>query len=550
MWTDRGRRRVISWIIAELFEELIYRDILSAKEVNRLYLTLGNQCGLFDLLPRNLPPDPKQLLQGLTERRAKMATTPGAHQAVIFHRKEGVAPPDEYLKKVVSQFDTANGQSLVDGGKLETLTDDKEQNLNLDGLKQVLSEYKQESVFFFGKASKAYTKEDVQPFVLISKDKEPQIAVYLVGELNDEYDHESKAHSTAYYIAHEYIKDKLLDMWENLSENLDNMVTAMGKPRFRDDLIKSCIGEGTILFHFANGNILQISKNPKAMGFDNGNWWTSDTLGYTEEAVGKVPPSDAKPLSALERRRQLLATGTSAPTTTAAAAVPTSSDKATGPKIPESASSESAPVTVLEDGLVKCPYTFAKDPKARRSWFYRNFKLEKDKDGNAKLPENWQTIPGLPPEQLKADSKLKDRIKSMDKLGVVKESVSKAVHETRPPWLIGEQERTAVRKLLEPYGLESASLLTFEQLDQAHNQMATFSEQLGYPLELALLLPDTVFNQLVRTYPHAANALLASARHLITTELREEMQIELTEMRKEAKDKERISKGDQKRVAM
>lgn len=551
MWTDEWRRRVIAYSITLLFEELEYKEIVTWKEIHKLYELLGNQCGLFDLLPRNLPPDPKQLLFRIQHRRSlDMATTPGSHAGVILHRKEGVSPPDAYLEKLCTQFNTCNGQAMVEKGAVDTLQDNSA--LDLDGLKELLKDFPNEMVLFFGKNDVEYHGDDLQPFELISKDKKILLAVFIEGNFPDTFKHDESAHSKPFFVVNEYLREKILDMWELFSENIDNMTTALNKTSTQRDLLSTCIGErGSLVFVASNGKIIQISKNPQSAGFDNGAWWTSNTLGYTGEvasptATAETPAVDAKPLSAAERRRQQLAAKRGPPV---AAAAPVSPAKETKASVPvtstpaaavaqavktEKTETKAAPNEADTTGIT-IPTNY--NENARKSWFYRNFQLPINKqNGKPQLPQGWETMTSMPANLLKPESKLWERIKSMDKLGTIKDSVSKAVQDT-PPNIIGPAERDACRKLLADYGVDSPKLLTMEQLTKIHGQELTFSEQLGYPLELALFLPKNMFNAIIRTHPHVANALIDSARHLILQYLSDEVMAEIDGIRAEAAEK-------------
>ena len=225
---------------------------------------------------------------------------------VIVVKNHGLLVPAKAVETLLSVKSNTFGVSVV--------TKDEKGFLNLtaiqDGnpadaktLGEIQQEYKDAPVIFMTDTlNKGYLQEDLQPFQLISnKDDEPELVVFMAGEYND-FAKKDSTHTGAFFAAHEYLRPKMLKLYDLHGADISKVMLDMDDPSFKMEMERLGTTDTSVVFMASSGKIKAFSRNENKRSFDWG--WMSNHLGYVEVAKKeevKTKVEEPKKLSLLDK---------------------------------------------------------------------------------------------------------------------------------------------------------------------------------------------------------------------------------------------------------
>lgn len=142
-------------------------------------------------------------------------------------------------------------------------------------------------LFYLYEATEGFKTEDIQPFTILTDDKEnPLLAVLLDGAFERHV--EDNGHTPEYNAAFEYLHDRMTDLYAIAHGDLGKVMDLMRVPRFIKELT-AVIGEGnSVTMLAATGEIMSfgpvkdIRKEP---------WgWSTNYYGFGEKKI-EAPPA-------------------------------------------------------------------------------------------------------------------------------------------------------------------------------------------------------------------------------------------------------------------
>jgi hypothetical protein len=154
-------------------------------------------------------------------------------------------------------------------------------------------------VFFLGNSPKGFHRDDIMPFVLLTKGKtsegkdKPTVCVLLDGDFSP-YHKADSSHSEHYLFAHEFLKPKIEKLNKIVSGDLDKLAEAIKDSE--DDILARDIPTGIVVFVLGNGKIVRMTKKYDSFR-DTSFGFTSDTYGWIEKAQAPQPTAPEAPAS-------------------------------------------------------------------------------------------------------------------------------------------------------------------------------------------------------------------------------------------------------------
>lgn len=215
---------------------------------------------------------------------------------------------DDFLEKALTDYNTALGIAVAEGGKVETLIFDPAETDLLSSALEAQETFKDSPLFmhFYHADDDELTVESLQPFNIISNDKdEVLLSVMLEGEgflgLTDE---EGKPHSNEWLAVQQILGDQLCDLYEENGSDLAKLLTELDKPEFRKELRELLLPRGQLHVIPAEGKPLGFIVDDKNVGKEFSWGYVSKTLGYTEEVAKVEKPEPPKKMSFKDRIAQ------------------------------------------------------------------------------------------------------------------------------------------------------------------------------------------------------------------------------------------------------
>lgn len=514
-----SRKWLYEYSITCLFEELYFLGIAKQEEINDLYHMFGHNCGLLGLLPQPIPRE-----GGVTpslQRREPMAAETPSFKGVIIHRKEGAVPSDDYLKKVIAEYDTCHVHMIVDDGAVVPLVQDNTIP-SLDDIKTALTEFPQEAVLYFGKSNVkgGFSDDDMPPFEIIPN----HLYCFIEGDLVN-FQHPESEHSPAFFAVQEFLIDETKDLYERYSENIGEVMKVLDVPTVRKRFALSALKpRGSMILIGSNGQFLTISMNTDAAlyGAETGKtWWTSNKLDYKEgEAAVETAAEPPVKESAVDRLKRIKAERDAAKK---APVDQKAMEQVTKPPKTDTAPAKDAPYMIM------IPPNF--DVKKKLGWIRDNLNLVIGKDGKPKMPEGWESAKGFPNTAFKPSSPLLEQNKSLANLDQVAKGAAKLAAEEIVTTIPINQRQVMYKDFLDK--LTNDKLLSPDQirseadLNPDWNNQLVMTDGKDYDFIKTLFWPTNAFKKLGHTFYQGNICWSVSARNFILENMGKQVQEKL-----------------------
>lgn len=364
---------------------------------------------------------------------------------LIVTKQPGKIISPEFLLEAITTHSTAVGFAVAkDGQVIHDVFDPGEKDL-MDAVEKTMEKYKDSAVYFhFMKADEGELEvpEDLQPYVLLKKGDQTQLALMLEGDFPAYAD---KGTTPETVMVNEYLKAKVEGIYKESSSNLNTLMTKLDSASIRADFKPQLLPRGVILWIPAKGRPFAMSENKIAQAFTWG--FASKSLGFptdivkeeVKEPVAKAPVQPertAKPLTfkekaALKAALALEQANKEKPQETAPVADPAEKKEdvktmppgpTNNPPADPAKTTEETPFSYNEAGVLICkPRTGCTWDEAKSFW-KRNCSLSVPND-------QAEVYSGFPAASLRQNSPLFDRMKKEQMPTQIQEAMDKAAKE-------------------------------------------------------------------------------------------------------------------------
>jgi hypothetical protein len=357
---------------------------------------------------------------------------------LIVTKRPGKIIKENFLLEAVTTHPSAVGFAVAkDGIVVHDVFDPREKDL-LDAVQKTMEKYKDSTVYFhFMKADEDEIEvpEDLQPYAILKKGDQTQLAVMLEGDF-PAYVKDSLSPETN--MVNEYIRKKIESIYKDSGNNLNTTLTKLGSDVVRADFKPQLMPRGVVLYIPAKGQSFAMTENKLGGAWTWG--FASKNLGIVtdivpetvKEPVAKAPvqmEKTAKPLTFKEKAALALeqagGPGVAAPTPE----VKPEEKKDDVKTMPPGPSNNPPPDTKTEDvffyneeGVLSCkPRTGCTWDEAKAFW-KRNCSLSQ--------PANQAEVySGFPAANLRPNSPLFDRMKKEQMPTQIQEAMKKAAEQ-------------------------------------------------------------------------------------------------------------------------
>lgn len=220
-----------------------------------------------------------------------------SHSAVVVFKEKGKVLPDAFLEKVLKENPSGFGYAFCADDQPGEVLVSPGASATLEEVKEVQNTFDSSAILFcFCKTDNTDTT-DVQPFKIITDDKEK---VLLAGVLEGEYTiyGEPKSPKPASHFAlFKHVGPRLNQLHRLVKGDVNGFIEELSSQVQQDEFTSMSLkGEHSVIaLMFPNGKVLTFTGNCELSEFPWG--WTSNTYGYTETAE----------LSAKDRMKAILA---------------------------------------------------------------------------------------------------------------------------------------------------------------------------------------------------------------------------------------------------
>jgi hypothetical protein len=292
---------------------------------------------------------------------------------VIIRKDAGQVMPIDYIEKACAANQSFWGVAFPSTGKLSyDLAGEKPTPEIVDENQKAFQEYP--VVLYLGSASKDYSPDIQQPFVLLGPVEDPLMVGFLDGDFKNYEDKANPKHTGEYICVQRYLKPKLEKLFRLCGNDLSKLVEEINADDFETDMDRTYGIHGTVVLLTATGECFEFAKNTNQQNYPWG--WTSQNYGYTEEEPAKMEPTPAVRQSNLLKLKAAVAEKKTAPSNVVKLTQPTVDNGTNEPPPGRDAS------TCV---LLKPPKNITKS-KNRKRW-YKSF--------GGFVPNNWQQCPAV-----------------------------------------------------------------------------------------------------------------------------------------------------------
>lgn len=229
----------------------------------------------------------------------------------IVHRKKGCLIPKSYVETLWKLSPNTFGWVKVNGKDGMTITHAKD--VSLEGLEAEMAGSDSAAWYFVGKYPATYSEFDVQPFIAMCEDDDPDkplIASMITGEWIVK--EQKSPHIDAWH-ANDYLIDKLQGLSEATGGDLDKISQLVRSKSFMTDVMNNCKSSGTCVIVEADGGMRVLEQDNK-FSREFSDWgWTSNVHSWVPDKVvtGSDAPREKEPVkkSFAEMRGKPVATG-------------------------------------------------------------------------------------------------------------------------------------------------------------------------------------------------------------------------------------------------
>lgn len=472
---------------------------------------------------------------------------------VTIVRQAGKTFPPDVLDKLIAQYPSSFGATLIENGKMDVLAASSVASKDL--LLEMLNTTGKnvDIMLSFGKSDGELSDDDLQPMVILEHDEEGTPVADLVLALSGEFagaDIPETTH-TEHFFAASKVREEVVMVHTEMEGDLEKTIKAIDGPRFRKFAQNLMLGAATLSFMASNGKQVTIKTTDKDQTTSWG--WSSVNLA-NPPGVHAVPEKkvEAPPMSAMDKLRAKMAAGK------AGTAVVEPAEKEEKPNADK-------PVLKLPDNKGSVPaisdrnLAIAGEPKGMKNgrFYPENVLALKAQKGwygvnrttgrkNAEGKEDWASNPGIAPEELRPSSPLYDRLRSFSDLpraaageaneeapGDAGDHGDTAPHHIEAPGKApgsgepAKQPGAVVSQ--EDLPIIQPNMRTSIKTDFLANRITTFNqdpkaleleqklpshqEQTGYKLEDALTWTFITRKEYCRRYPQAAALLMGNIIH-------------------------------------
>ncbi len=320
---------------------------------------------------------------------------------VVVHENKQI--PEKFLDILLDKHKTSVGYAVKNSyGVVEM------ENLSEFDLKTTVREiertYNGNTICFHFSNEQEPAEDDTQPFPIIIEGEDVKLCVLLEGEFPG-YAEVDDDHTNEYCAVDQYLKETLVDLYEENGKDLEKMLQAADEAKFRKNLLNLLRPRGYILLVPGVGEVTSFAMDPDVGSYEWG--VASKSFGYTE--IVEKPKEEEKPVTKTGGLRDKLKLKQQETPFT---------DK------PSEAKTSVPPVPLKQEDHIFCEASV--QGKARRRWIRKNFGLTDDK-----FPGGWEGNYAWPVSSLLPNSALKAGLKA--KQEEVKKDETPSVITEVPP---------------------------------------------------------------------------------------------------------------------
>lgn len=440
----------------------------------------------------------------------------------IVRKNPALLIPSAYITKLTDKYKTGFGFAMIDNNSIQMMgvkaSELKSPMTLATAFEETQKAFKDSTILFHCLSADApLPADEMQPFTLVIKDKQPVVVAALEGGFIT-FDRPGTNHTNEYHAVNSFLKEEIQATFTEaegatLNDKLDKMLEMLDNPRFRRSLQNILVPRGVITIMTQNDKILSFAKNETGQSYDWGE--VSDKMDYVEETA---PAAAAGPTFAEKLAAMAKGTPVDEPST-----IP---KPASVPAIPPKPDVEphNIPKTATSVGALNSHRIFPPPKltgKAFKKWRKRHFgKL-------CQITEEEAFSKGIASNQLLPSSQLRSVIANSEKVIAAneidleeeedeEEVVQPAPLEGAPPILLPTAMDNIHKNFDNKFGLDAAQLQALE------TKFNTYSKQMGYngftDPNHPIWYSRKGLTKLIREQPHEAMvAMLEAFTHIRNT---------------------------------
>lgn len=368
------------------------------------------------------------------------------------------------------------------------------------------------AVFYFASHPDKANVDDIQPYVLLKDDKDQPLVLGFVEGNFSEYADEKSERADGFHLAMTYLIPKISQFYNMVGHDIGRLEQELRSPIVSTEMKRLPSARGAIVLMLRNGACIDYNKDNMLGGtFPWG--WTSDTLGYTENAGTTSDVNKDKPKLSLFKKPMTASVPASPPPAPIKKDDPPfEPDKKVGPEyqVPEH----------LPEGLTyneksgkfyaQCPDKVG--PKKDREQWYRSW--------TGACPSNYKTkMPQAPKVEL-SHQMTQAMLIRVQKATEPKKDVepkyvqvtNKEPEKSRP--IVSAEDKAGIATWLKSGMVEkildasSKQILSPEQMQELESKYPTFFEITGKHVEETFNWPWDIKVYLCKNHPEVAALLL------------------------------------------
>lgn len=434
------------------------------------------------------------------------------HKATVLSALPGHVIPEPLLTRVLEAGkNTIVGFLSFNGDKLLV-----QRSTKLEGVRELCETFKEDHVVLVVQHSEdGVDKEDLQPFLLLGEEQQPELVMLAAGKFTNQAIKDSKRPPACHML--ENVLTPALEEVMGECDTVDEFLDKLSEPENSAALNTLAEeGEGQIILLTAARRIKTFSKDGEGYKFE---WGTaSEVFGYQEKEFPEKETPIPKSTLKLKKRIEVAPTPPASASSVPAVPAPKPGDG----KVVNAAEAEAHKKIIPlaknpYEHLVQAPPAYLKDKKTKQ-WYYRHAGF---------LPENphWSTKPAVlvktPDKRQLEDPNSHFRVVPAKGKDVVPNHVPQTVDMLKPeeknePLRVPHKQTESfkIAFLAKPSvkaAMEAATVIpTIQEIEAYEKKIPSFSERTGLDIERTLGWRFEDRLAFCVDYPHLTAILLGS----------------------------------------